>query len=661
MIAKRPIYYTIVPSLVILIGYIWYRRKRNDRENCDKGSSSSVEQQNIKNKNCKLLDEAKLGDKQQDLISSNGNHPYSSVNQFSQQQTSLPVTVIGTSQQIQKKKLGFTSSTPEKQEENSREVIRQQSQSPGSAGSSSSSLSSRSAPIDIAPNPRSPPKRITEQEIDCEILKLKPQESDIKNLRYIETPDSLDDTPISVDSPPYRSRFQLNHSNQQPVVEPIVIKGTMEAKISPENSFRERKYTQTESDDSSRLNESESDKKEEENNMVKVNHHVNDETSNNSNDNGCVMQDDDVEITEANKNSDIAVNNNKSSTPTQPQIASPSLSICSMHSGDSGQGSSPPQSIGAPTIIYDFLVANSCVGFIIGNRGKSVAKIKEKTGASVIIRKGFYGTKRQKVCSVEGTQSEIDAALKMIRSLVPDKRNFSMNMERIFITPDNKLVPTFNISSLQLQLIEGINNDVSVSAIVSGGHIFVQQPLHPTYPSLAPLQHRMNHWYSMTVAPELPELIDNAICAYFIQENWYRVQIVSHNPETKVCVIKYLDFGGFTNVNASELRQIHADFMTLPFQAIECVLSNIRPPNNSIEWSKESIDTITSFTSGVILQAQVAGYTQDDVPEVLLFVSISKDVSIVAILDLIFVTFLILLFFHLFITECIVYKSRIMC
>ena len=627
MIAKRPIYYTIVPSLVILIGYIWYRRKRNDRENCDKGSDS-IEHQNIKNKNCKLLDEAKLGDRQ-DLISSNGNHPYSSVNQFSQQQ-SLPVTVIGTPQQIQKKKLGLTS-TPEKVGGNSREVNRQQSQSPGSAGSSSSSLSSRSAPIDIAPNPRSPPKRITEQEIDCEILKLKPQESDIKNLRYIEDPDSLDDTPLSVDSPPYRSRFEINR-NQQPVVEPIVIKGTMEAKISPENSFRERKYTQTESDDSGRLNESESDKinKEEENNMVKV--HVNDETSNNSNDNGCVMQDDDAEITEANKNSDIAVISNKSSTPTQPQIASPSLSICSMHSGDSGQGSSPPQSIGAPTITYEFLVANSCVGFIIGNRGKSVARIKEKTGASVIIRKGFYGTKRQKVCSVEGTQSEIDAALKMIRTLVPDKRIFSMNMERIFITPDNKLVPTFNISSLQLQLIEGFNNDVSVSAIVSGGHIFVQQPLHPTYPSLAPLQHRMNHWYSMTAAPELPEVIDNAICAYFIQENWYRVQIVSHNPETKVCVIKYLDFGGYTNVNASELRQIHADFMTLPFQAIECILSNIRPPNNSIEWSKESIDTITSFTSGVILQAQVAGYTQDDVPEVLLFVSISKDVSISALL-----------------------------
>lgn len=646
MISKRPIFYTIVPSLVILIGYIWYRRKRNGRVDCDSGGGSAETKQNIKN--CKFLDEEKLGDrKKQEIISSCGDHHQNSsislLLNHSQQQSSLP---IGTPQQQKnKKQLGLLkTSTPEK--DDPRRADRHQSQSPGS---SSSSLSSKSAPIDIAPNPRSPPKRITEQEIDSEILKLQPKESDIKNLRLIEEPDSLD---LSVDSPPYRSRFQSNSSRTQPAgSEPVVVvKGTMEAKISPENSFRERKYTQTESDDSSgHLNESDIMNRsgaEEElmtaKNVKEVNatsvatngvHLANDETSNNSNDNGCVLQDDDVEITEVTNNkqqTDIASimnNNNNNSNPNQPQIASPSLSICSTHSGDSGQGSSPPQSVGAPTITYDFLVPNASVGFIIGNRGKSVARLKEKTGASVIIRKGFYGTKRQKICSVEGTQSEIDAALKMIRTLVPDKKMYSMTMERVFITPDKKIVPTFNISSLQLHLIEEINNDVSVSAIVSGGHLFLQQPLHPTYPSLAPLQHRMNHWYSMTNAPELPEVIDNAICAYFIQDNWYRVQIVSHNPDTKMCVIKYLDFGGYTNVAASELRQIHADFMTLPFQAIECVLSNISPPNGSGEWSKESIETIHSFTNGVIIQAQVAGYTQDDIPEIFLFVSISKDVS----------------------------------
>lgn len=136
----------------------------------------------------------------------------------------------------------------------------------------------------------------------------------------------------------------------------------------------------------------------------------------------------------------------------------------------------------------------------------------------------------------------------------------------------------------------------------------------------------MNQWYTMSEAPELPEIIDSAICALCVEENWYRVQILSHSSQTKTCTVKYMDFGGYMTVKSSELRQIHADFMSVPFQAIECVLSNIRAPNSG-EWSKEAADTIASFTQGVILQAQIAGYTQDELPEVFLFVSITKDVS----------------------------------
>lgn len=179
-----------------------------------------------------------------------------------------------------------------------------------------------------------------------------------------------------------------------------------------------------------------------------------------------------------------------------------------------------------------------------------------------------------------------------------------------------------------MHLVEGINNDVKVSSIVSGGHLFVQQPLHPSHPSLSSLQYRMNQWYTQTTAPELPESIDSAICALCVQQNWYRVQIVSHDSQTKTSLVKYLDFGGYLNVSTSELRQIHADFMSVPFQAIECVMSNIRPPNNG-EWSKEAVDTIQSFTQNAILQAQIAGYTQEGLPEVFLFVSITKDVSFI--------------------------------
>lgn len=599
MISNRPILYLTLPSLALIIGYVWLRRKKGGRAVCDSGGRNQ-KQNSISNKSCKLLGEG-LGDNQE-LSDQQASSAYSAHSQHSE---SLP---IGTPQQQQLKLKIDQQTTPGNQSSSGK----QQSQSPGSAASSSSSLG-KSAPIDIAPNPRSPPKRVTEQEIDCEILKLKPQESDIKHLRYIEEPEiDWDDSPTPADSPLYRARFDLNRS--QPKVEPIVIKGTMEAKISPENSFRERKYTQTESDDSVHLNES---VKATENCVVNGSLNVDAGTETTTvSDNGCVMMQEDAEV--------VATTEIPKKIQTQPQIASPSLSLCSMHSGDSGQGSSPPQSVGAPQITYDFVMPPSYVGALIGFRGSIITNIKEKTGANVIVRKGSHGPKKQKVCSIEGTQSEVDAALKLIRVKMPEKRYPYMSMERIFVTPDNKVVPTFNASTLHLQLIEGINNDVTISTIVSGGHLFLQQPLHPSYPALSSLQFRMNKWYTNAHAPELPDVIDCAICAVCVQNNWYRVQIVSHNSQAKTCLVKYLDFGGYMTVNSSELRQIHADFMSVPFQAIECVMSNIRPPNNG-EWPKEAADTIQSFTQGVILQAQIAGYTQDDLPEVYLFVSITKD------------------------------------
>jgi A-kinase anchor protein 1, mitochondrial len=261
-----------------------------------------------------------------------------------------------------------------------------------------------------------------------------------------------------------------------------------------------------------------------------------------------------------------------------------------------------------------------------------------------MIRRTSFGFKKQRVCSIEGSQSEIDAALKIIRQLLPEKRNQLITMERVFLTPDNQVVPSFNIASLQLKLIEGINNDVSISSVISGNHVFLQQPLHPTFPKLALLQHKMNEWYTLTNAPELPHVIDNAVCAYCIQNNWYRVQIVSPKPGSQTCLVKYLDFGGYSSVNSSELRQIHADFMALPFQAIECVLSNVRPPNKD-EWSQEAAETILKFTGGVVLQAQVAGYTEDNVPEILLYVTISKDVSILSYGHVINILKLIIIYF----------------
>jgi A-kinase anchor protein 1 len=154
-----------------------------------------------------------------------------------------------------------------------------------------------------------------------------------------------------------------------------------------------------------------------------------------------------------------------------------------------------------------------------------------------------------------------------------------------------------------------------ISAVVSPNHIFLQQITHPTYPSLARLDHCMAQCYNEFVTPGLPLPIrPSMVCAAPSMDGWYRAKVVAvyptaalvgvdenvekqgvtgestentvtgdpeleipENEEDYEVDICFVDYGGYSRVPASCLRQIRADFMSLPFQAIECLLANVAP------------------------------------------------------------------------------------
>ena len=58
---------------------------------------------------------------------------------------------------------------------------------------------------------------------------------------------------------------------------------------------------------------------------------------------------------------------------------------------------------------------------------------------------------------------------------------------------------------------------------------------------------------------------------------WYRAQIMATYENTDECDIKYVDYGGYSRVACSILKQIRSDFMTLPFEAVECYMANVTP------------------------------------------------------------------------------------
>ena len=59
--------------------------------------------------------------------------------------------------------------------------------------------------------------------------------------------------------------------------------------------------------------------------------------------------------------------------------------------------------------------------------------------------------------------------------------------------------------------------------------------------------------------------------------------MASHEAEgSDECDIKYVDYGGYSRVSSLILKQIRSDFMTLPFEAIECYLGNITPLDSEL-------------------------------------------------------------------------------
>lgn len=324
-------------------------------------------------------------------------------------------------------------------------------------------------------------------------------------------------------------------------------------------------------------------------------------------------------------------------SPADVMLASPSISsysdVQSEGSSDSGKGCSdvatPPSRTPASgsslsgdvplPSVYEFVLPQHLVGRLIGRHGCFVYEIKKNTNASILVKR-HPDTQKLKICAVEGSQADIESALEMIRQKFPVNRYPNVTLEQVCFLPS---VPTFPLipESLQLQLVEGVNNDVILSSLMSPAHFFLQQPTHPTFPALLRLNACMNLCYREPTAPPLPTPIQvNSICVAPTMDGWYRAQVVAVHAETDTCDIKFVDYGGYLTLNSSVLRQIRGDFMTLPFQAAECYLANVIPVGgHEAVWTKESMASMEELTRGQVLQAQVCGYAEDGLPVVYLY------------------------------------------
>lgn len=253
----------------------------------------------------------------------------------------------------------------------------------------------KSAPIDINPN-RISPIQLTDKQIDAEILKVKIQDTELKKLNSIEEQDAESLSPIDLPDSFERKRLSFKFNRSICDEEPIIVKAAMGPKVSPKQFIIE-----TESPEE----EVETKSTEESNSKF-----------------------------EKNKSSHEEVPTTNLSTPIRnPPISSPPLSLCSVQSNDSGKGSSLPHSEGMPTLptTFEFLLPQNLTGLLLGHKGSYVKKLKSKTGATILIKR-HPDSSSIKICAIEGTQQNIDAALAMIRQKFPEKKYPNFTLQRVY-------------------------------------------------------------------------------------------------------------------------------------------------------------------------------------------------------------------------------------
>jgi len=297
---------------------------------------------------------------------------------------------------------------------------------------------------------------------------------------------------------------------------------------------------------------------------------------------------------------------------------------------DSGQGSELCME-DAQILSYQFYIQDYLCGRFIGFGGSNINKMKTGCNCNIILkddnkkssytnqkrsrprsRDRYYGDGSLNLCIIEGTRSNIDKCLDLVKAQFIDSPE--LTLEQIN-KPESTNLSLYN-GSVTLSLAEGIMHDVFISSVVNGGHLFVQQPAHPTFPALERLDSCMLNTYSQLTCPQLTRpILPNSVCVASNNGGWYRCQVVYYDEVEDICDIKYIDYGGYDTVPADSLRQIRTDFLTLPFQAIECYLANVI----LTEEDTVSSSILEELVAGQTVQARMIGLNEEGVPMIHLY------------------------------------------
>ncbi|XP_066065394.1 tudor and KH domain-containing protein-like isoform X2 [Chamaea fasciata] len=270
-------------------------------------------------------------------------------------------------------------------------------------------------------------------------------------------------------------------------------------------------------------------------------------------------------------------------------------------------------------------VPQRAVGRIIGRGGESVRAICRSSGARVECGpEPEAGAAPLRLIRLLGTRREVDAAKKLIlqklsedkalrRQLAaaaaarcprkaggrreapearPERRRLEPGGEGE--EPDEPPAPKFEVPSPDFSFPADEHLDVYVSAAESPGHFWIQL-LGTRSLQLDKLTAEMGAFYQSSAPVPPPSVQPGAIVAapYLEAGEWHRARVLG-TLDNGHLDLYYVDFGDNGAAPAEALRALRSDFLSLPFQAIECSLAGIVP--NGDTWAEAALDEFDRLT-----------------------------------------------------------------
>ncbi|MEJ1285115.1 hypothetical protein NN561_016105 [Cricetulus griseus] len=135
--------------------------------------------------------------------------------------------------------------------------------------------------------------------------------------------------------------------------------------------------------------------------------------------------------------------------------------------------------------------------------------------------------------------------------------------------------------------------DIYISAYERPTHFWIQIIGSHSH-QLDQLLIEMNQHYENSLPKDLTVQVGDIVAArYSADGSWYRAQILA-TLENGNWDVYFVDWGNNGDRPLKELRALRSDFLSLPFQAIECSLAQIDPSGE--QWEEEALDEFLSLT-----------------------------------------------------------------